>query len=68
MEITNNEIGMLATSLIIHIKRALQLALQGDVWFPQQTVVLKCTYGYFKVMLFLSQGSEQDCNMAVTVN
>ena len=33
MEITNNEIGMLATSLIIHIKRAFELQFEGDVWF-----------------------------------
>lgn len=52
MEITNNEKGMLATSLIIHKKRAFELQFEGDVWFPEQTVVLNCTYGYFKVMHF----------------
>ena len=42
------------------------MALQGDVWFDVATVVLKCTYGYFKVMYFFSQGNEQDCNKVVT--
>lgn len=60
--------GVRHNSLIIHIKRAFELQFEGDVWLEPLTVVLKCTYGYFKVMLFLSQGDEQDCNMAVTVN
>ena len=52
MEIANNEKGAVESSLIIHIKRAFELQFEGDVWFPEQTVVLKCTYGYFKVMHF----------------
>lgn len=44
--------GVVANSLIIHKKRAFELQFEGDVWFDSETVVLNCTYGYFKVMHF----------------